>query len=210
MCSCPWPSWWESRMKTVSLWLNSSVSNSSSMSLWRTRNCLSWRTTESKDWIKSSKAKQSGYLWVMFESCFSSTSTKCSTKVLSYVFSLPQIRAEIISTYALCGFANFSSLGIVIGGLCRCFVIPSHCCPYLLRLRLCRYLILLWHCCSCRRFDHIPMTHSMFFCFLHLSRYMSNKTEWHLLASVQGHDRWNNRVPHQCLHCRWELLHFSF
>lgn len=130
MCSCLWPSWWESRMRTVSLWLNSSVSNSSSMSLWRTRNCLSWRTTESKDWIKSSKAKQSGYLWVMFESCFSSTSTKCSTKVLSYVFSLPQIRAEIISTYALCGFANFSSLGIVIGGLCRCFVIPSHCCPY--------------------------------------------------------------------------------
>uniref|UniRef100_A0A673CJM3 Solute carrier family 28 member 1 n=1 Tax=Sphaeramia orbicularis TaxID=375764 RepID=A0A673CJM3_9TELE len=28
-----------------------------------------------------------------------------------------EIRSEIISTYALCGFANFSSLGIVIGGL---------------------------------------------------------------------------------------------
>uniref|UniRef100_A0A8C4FDM0 Solute carrier family 28 member 1 n=1 Tax=Dicentrarchus labrax TaxID=13489 RepID=A0A8C4FDM0_DICLA len=28
-----------------------------------------------------------------------------------------QIRSEIITTYALCGFANFSSLGIVIGGL---------------------------------------------------------------------------------------------
>uniref|UniRef100_A0A7N9B152 Solute carrier family 28 member 1 n=1 Tax=Mastacembelus armatus TaxID=205130 RepID=A0A7N9B152_9TELE len=28
-----------------------------------------------------------------------------------------QVRSEIISTYALCGFANFSSLGIVIGGL---------------------------------------------------------------------------------------------
>lgn len=27
------------------------------------------------------------------------------------------MRSEIISTYALCGFANFSSLGIVIGGL---------------------------------------------------------------------------------------------
>ncbi|XP_076847210.1 sodium/nucleoside cotransporter 1 isoform X2 [Brachyhypopomus gauderio] len=27
------------------------------------------------------------------------------------------IRSEVISTYALCGFANFSSLGIVIGGL---------------------------------------------------------------------------------------------
>ncbi|KAM9352366.1 sodium/nucleoside cotransporter 1 [Symphorus nematophorus] len=27
------------------------------------------------------------------------------------------VRAEIITTYALCGFANFSSLGIVIGGL---------------------------------------------------------------------------------------------
>lgn len=30
-----------------------------------------------------------------------------------------QIRSEIICTYALCGFANFSSLGIVIGGLCE-------------------------------------------------------------------------------------------
>uniref|UniRef100_A0AAY4C3A3 Sodium/nucleoside cotransporter n=1 Tax=Denticeps clupeoides TaxID=299321 RepID=A0AAY4C3A3_9TELE len=28
-----------------------------------------------------------------------------------------QVRSEIICTYALCGFANFSSLGIVIGGL---------------------------------------------------------------------------------------------
>uniref|UniRef100_A0A667ZJE9 Sodium/nucleoside cotransporter n=1 Tax=Myripristis murdjan TaxID=586833 RepID=A0A667ZJE9_9TELE len=31
------------------------------------------------------------------------------------------VRSEIISTYALCGFANFSSLGIVIGGLCEYF-----------------------------------------------------------------------------------------
>lgn len=29
-----------------------------------------------------------------------------------------QVRSETITTYALCGFANFSSLGIVIGGLC--------------------------------------------------------------------------------------------
>lgn len=34
-----------------------------------------------------------------------------------------QIRSETITTYALCGFANFSSLGIVIGGLCEYFVI---------------------------------------------------------------------------------------
>lgn len=32
-----------------------------------------------------------------------------------------QVRSEIITTYALCGFANFSSLGIVIGGLCEYF-----------------------------------------------------------------------------------------
>uniref|UniRef100_A0A3B5B328 Sodium/nucleoside cotransporter 2-like n=1 Tax=Stegastes partitus TaxID=144197 RepID=A0A3B5B328_9TELE len=31
-----------------------------------------------------------------------------------------QVRAEIITTYALCGFANFSSLGVVIGGLSIC------------------------------------------------------------------------------------------
>jgi len=28
------------------------------------------------------------------------------------------VRSEIIATYALCGFANFSSLGITLGGLC--------------------------------------------------------------------------------------------
>ncbi|KAI4905295.1 hypothetical protein NFI96_022715, partial [Prochilodus magdalenae] len=35
------------------------------------------------------------------------------TEVGEYI----SVRSEIISTYALCGFANFSSLGIVIGGL---------------------------------------------------------------------------------------------
>lgn len=36
-----------------------------------------------------------------------------------FCFFLLQIRSEVITTYALCGFANFSSLGIVIGGLCK-------------------------------------------------------------------------------------------
>uniref|UniRef100_A0A3Q0QTG5 Solute carrier family 28 member 1 n=1 Tax=Amphilophus citrinellus TaxID=61819 RepID=A0A3Q0QTG5_AMPCI len=31
-----------------------------------------------------------------------------------------QVRSETLTTYALCGFANFSSLGIVIGGLSIC------------------------------------------------------------------------------------------
>uniref|UniRef100_A0A3Q3WJF7 Uncharacterized protein n=1 Tax=Mola mola TaxID=94237 RepID=A0A3Q3WJF7_MOLML len=31
-----------------------------------------------------------------------------------------QVRSEVLTTYALCGFANFSSLGIVIGGLSIC------------------------------------------------------------------------------------------
>ena len=29
------------------------------------------------------------------------------------------MRSEAISTYALCGFANFASLGMVIGGLSK-------------------------------------------------------------------------------------------
>uniref|UniRef100_A0A663MXU9 Solute carrier family 28 member 3 n=1 Tax=Athene cunicularia TaxID=194338 RepID=A0A663MXU9_ATHCN len=33
-----------------------------------------------------------------------------------YVFVF-QVRSEVIATYALCGFANFGSLGLVIGGL---------------------------------------------------------------------------------------------
>lgn len=28
-----------------------------------------------------------------------------------------QVRAEVLTTYALCGFANFSSIGIMLGGL---------------------------------------------------------------------------------------------
>ncbi|KAL6479206.1 hypothetical protein MHYP_G00126390 [Metynnis hypsauchen] len=45
------------------------------------------------------------------------------TEVGQYI----SIRSEIISTYALCGFANFSSLGIVIGGLCILVVPPLDC-----------------------------------------------------------------------------------
>ncbi|KAJ3596787.1 hypothetical protein NHX12_003188 [Muraenolepis orangiensis] len=37
------------------------------------------------------------------------------------------VRSEVICTYALCGFANFSSLGIVIGGLWLLFVPPLDC-----------------------------------------------------------------------------------
>lgn len=36
-----------------------------------------------------------------------------------------QIRSETIATYALCGFANFGSLGIVIGGLSKWKENPS-------------------------------------------------------------------------------------
>ena len=35
------------------------------------------------------------------------------------VYACLQIRSETIATYALCGFANFGSLGIVIGGLSK-------------------------------------------------------------------------------------------
>lgn len=35
------------------------------------------------------------------------------------VYACLQVRSETIATYALCGFANFGSLGIVIGGLSK-------------------------------------------------------------------------------------------
>ncbi|XP_078423898.1 solute carrier family 28 member 3-like isoform X2 [Cetorhinus maximus] len=41
---------------------------------------------------------------------------------LEYIDGMKQylsIRSEAIATYALCGFANFGSIGIVIGGLCK-------------------------------------------------------------------------------------------
>lgn len=38
---------------------------------------------------------------------------------LSYCCAL-QERAESITTFALCGFANLSSIGITLGGLCEC------------------------------------------------------------------------------------------
>lgn len=33
--------------------------------------------------------------------------------------SFTQVRAETITTFALCGFANLSSIGIMLGGLCE-------------------------------------------------------------------------------------------
>lgn len=36
-----------------------------------------------------------------------------------------QVRAEILTTYALCGFANISSIGIMLGGLSECRGVPA-------------------------------------------------------------------------------------
>lgn len=32
---------------------------------------------------------------------------------------ISKVRSETIATYALCGFANIGSLGVMIGGLCK-------------------------------------------------------------------------------------------
>lgn len=45
----------------------------------------------------------------------------CKINIAGFCSFFFQVRSEIITTYALCGFANFSSLGIVIGGLCEYF-----------------------------------------------------------------------------------------
>ena len=36
---------------------------------------------------------------------------------LTFTFGSFQIKSEIIATYALCGFANFGSIGVTLGGL---------------------------------------------------------------------------------------------
>lgn len=77
-------------------------------------------------------------VWVRYQYKFMSTAQQMEGKrfytmqnnIAWFCFFLLQVRSEIITTYALCGFANFSSLGIVIGGLCECWIIPSSCfCP---------------------------------------------------------------------------------
>uniref|UniRef100_A0A670YYT8 Solute carrier family 28 member 3 n=1 Tax=Pseudonaja textilis TaxID=8673 RepID=A0A670YYT8_PSETE len=40
-------------------------------------------------------------------------------EVIGLLFALFQIRSETIATYALCGFANFGSVGMVLGALCK-------------------------------------------------------------------------------------------
>lgn len=42
----------------------------------------------------------------------------CFKPLRGHVFTF-QVRSEVIATYALCGFANFGSLGLVIGGLSK-------------------------------------------------------------------------------------------
>ena len=51
--------------------------------------------------------------------CFHSVKLHFLTRQFSVLFTWLswQIRSEIIATYALCGFANFSSIGIQIGGM---------------------------------------------------------------------------------------------
>lgn len=52
---------------------------------------------------------------------------KTGSETVSQEFLSFQVRSETITTYALCGFANFSSLGIVIGGLCEYHFISFSC-----------------------------------------------------------------------------------
>ena len=44
-------------------------------------------------------------------------STHNCTTVDQFITVFPQDRTEVIATYALCGFANFGSIGVMLGGL---------------------------------------------------------------------------------------------
>lgn len=116
-CSCLWPSWWGYPMKKASPWQNWLARSSSSTSSWPTRNYPSWSLTGSAESRNLSAASDSGYLCVDLLPPLISH----DTGIIVTTFFWCQVRSETISTYALCGFANFSSLGIMIGGLCEHF-----------------------------------------------------------------------------------------
>lgn len=115
-CSCRSPSWWGFPMKKASPWLNSSAQSSSSTSLLHIRNYPYWRPTGWTGSRNSSVVNDSGYLCVDLPPLPDLASHSGGTWAMFFLW---QVRSETITTYALCGFANFSSLGIVIGGLCE-------------------------------------------------------------------------------------------
>lgn len=50
----------------------------------------------------------------------------CGDKVTISCLCALQERAESITTFALCGFANLSSIGIMLGGLSECDPYPGY------------------------------------------------------------------------------------
>lgn len=58
-------------------------------------------------------------MWISVSKLLRFVFNICVNLFIFNMVCLFQIRSEIITTYALCGFANFSSLGITIGGLCE-------------------------------------------------------------------------------------------
>lgn len=55
-------------------------------------------------------------LWVLWSCFWAEVTISCCCAL--------QERAESITTFALCGFANLSSIGITLGGLGECDLYP--------------------------------------------------------------------------------------
>lgn len=49
--------------------------------------------------------------------CFMTACVAGEIYDLHVIYIIQQIRSEIITTYALCGFANVASMGVMLGGL---------------------------------------------------------------------------------------------
>lgn len=57
-------------------------------------------------------------LWVLWGCSWAEVTIPCCCAL--------QERAESITTFALCGFANLSSIGITLGGLSKCDLCPEY------------------------------------------------------------------------------------
>lgn len=113
---CGWTNWHKALSQWVcGLW--AIICPEEKQTEWTWRNHRRWTTMDICEQIFFTEV----WKWSMWVGI--NRAKKCEYKFYAMQKKkiLFQVRSEVLTTYALCGFANFSSLGIVIGGLCEYF-----------------------------------------------------------------------------------------
>lgn len=176
---CGWTNWHETLSKWVcGLW--ETICSEDQQTQWPWWNHRRWKTMDLCEYSTWSQVECAGNIY-----CNSQMEEKqrytTESKLMWLGCFLFQVRSEIITTYALCGFANFSSLGIMIGALCELFFLSW----FLMTNQLLSQYWLLTQCMFLSQSLHVPL-----------------QKKWNIISGVESYAHCHLCISCQCLCCR--------